>query len=320
MEPLHILTGQTASGKTAVAVCLARLVGAEIVSVDSMKIYRGLDIGTAKPSRAVRDVVTFHMVDVVEPHDAFTLARYLEAVRAVAQDVAARKHPLLFVGGTPLYLRGLLYGIFDGPGADWSMRAQLMGRAKESGPEVLHKELMAVDPVTAERLHPNDLARIVRALEVARTSGRPISALQRQYPADAPAVAYRMVAMRRSEADLRRRIEKRTGRMFAAGLVEEVREVLRQGGFSRSAQKAIGYREVLAYLNGELSPAETVEQVRRNTWRLARKQRTWLKSFPGIRWLDVPPDEPPEETAARVRHLLFGSDLLDWEPEETNDA
>ena len=250
------------------------------------------------------------MVDIVEPHDAFTLARYLDRVHAVAREVTARDRPMVFVGGTPLYLRGLLYGIFEGPGADWSLRAQLMERARVAGSAALHKELMQVDPVTAERLHPNDLVRIVRALEVVRGTGRRISELQRQYPASRPAVAYRMVALRRLEADLRRRIEERTDRMFAAGLVAEVRQVLRQGGFSRPARKAIGYREVLAHLGGEMSLGETVERVKRNTWRLARKQRMWLKSFPGVRWLDVRSDERPEETAVRARDLLFGREML----------
>ena len=309
MTPLRILTGQTASGKSSVAVCLAKNMDAELISVDSMKVYRGLDIGTAKPSRAVRNTVPFHMVDVVEPREVYSLARYLEDARATAEAIARRGRKPVFVGGTSLYLRGLLYGIFDGPPADRTLREELKRRAEEEGPQKLHEELQRVDPVTARRLHPNDLVRIVRALEVAATTGKPISACQKQYPAPKPAVDYRMVALRRSDEDLRERIARRAERMFERGVVDEVRAVLQRGGISPSASRAIGYREVLAYLRGGLSCDAMVESVKRSTWRLARKQRTWLKSFPDVHWLDVPPDESPETTVGRVRELLFGSGM-----------
>ena len=305
-EPLRILTGQTASGKSAVAVSLAKATGGEIISVDSIKVYRGLDIGTAKPSRVVRKSVPFHLVDIVEPQETFTLARYLEAAREAAADIATRGHPALYVGGTPLYLRGLLYGIFAGPGADWDLRERLRERAERQGPSALHEELRRLDPATARRLHPNDLRRIIRALEVAYRAGQPLSALQRQFPAPKPAVPYCMVALRRTESDLHRRIDERVDRMFASGIVDEVRGVMDRGGLSRSARKAIGYREVLAHLNGEMGRDEAARRVKRNTWRLARKQRTWLKSFPGVRWLDVCPEEAVDQTMTRARELLLG--------------
>ncbi len=302
---LRSLTGQTASGKSAIGIWLARTVGAEIISVDSIKVYRGFDIGTAKPSRAVRGDVPFHVVDVVRPADNYTLAQYLKAAHDAASEIAAQGRCALFVGGTPLYLRGLLYGIFDGPGADWQFRAELEQRARQEGSEAIFEELRKADPSTAERLHPHDLKRVIRALEVARAAGRPISELQKQFPAPAPPVAYLMVALRRSEADLRERIHRRADQMFADGLVDEVRS-LAHGKLNRSVRKAIGYREVLAHLRGEMSLSETVESVKRNTWRMARKQMTWLRSFPDVQWLDVGPDEPLEETAERTRRLLFG--------------
>ena len=310
IEPLRILTGQTASGKAAVAISLAKATGAEIISVDSIKVYRGLNIGAAKPSQAIREAVPFHLVDIVAPQDTFTLARYLLAAKKAAADIAARNRLALYAGGTPLYLRGLLYGIFEGPGADQDLREKLKEKAGKFGSDALHAELSKVDPVTASRLHPNDLRRIIRALEVTYRSGRPLSALQRQFPAPTPAVTYRMVALRRSDADLHERINRRTERMFAAGIVEEVRTVLEGGGMCLSARKAIGYREVLSYLRGEMDLAETIERVKRSTRRLARKQRTWLKGFPGIRWLDVRADEPVEETMVRARGLLFGPEMM----------
>jgi tRNA dimethylallyltransferase len=308
--PISILTGQTASGKSAVAVCLAREVGAELISLDSMKVYRGLDIGTAKPSVAVRGAVRFHMIDVVEPTASFSLAEYLRGARSALAEVESRGARALFVGGTPLYLRGLLYGVFEGPSADWTLRAEWMKRAADEGPAALHAELREIDPVTAERLHPNDLVRIVRALEVARATGRPISEHQRQYPAPGPAVAYRMAALRREDGDLRARIDRRVDRMFEAGLVDEVRGALERGGLSRAARKAIGYRETLSHLEGEFSLPEAIERTKRNTWRMARKQRAWIKSFPEVHWLDVPADEPAERTARRAREALYPPESL----------
>ena len=309
-SPLRILTGQTASGKSSVAVSLAEAVRAEVISVDSMKVYRGLDIGTAKPSREVRDRVPFHLVDVVEPGDVYSLARYLRDAHAALAAIAARGRHAIFVGGAPLYLRGLLYGIFDGPEADWPLRRELVARVAREGPDRLHEELRAVDPETAQRVHPHDVTRVVRALEVVRVTGRPLSRHQRQYPAKTPAVHCRLAALRRSEEDLRQRIARRTEQMFAGGLVAEARAALENGGLNRSLEKAIGYREALAYVRGELSLAEAVEGVKRNTWRLARKQRTWLKSFPDVRWVDVPPGECAGKTADRVRGVLFGGEAL----------
>jgi tRNA dimethylallyltransferase len=305
MEPLRILTGQTASGKSTVAVRLAEMMNAELISVDSIKVHRGLDIGTAKPSRAVREKVRFHLLDVVDSGEAFSLARYLREAHAAVAEIRARGCTPLFVGGTPLYLRGLLYGVFEGPGADWAFREELQERARREGPNALHDELRRVDPVTAQRLHPNDHVRIIRALEVACATGRPISAHQRQYPAPAPAVPYRMVALRREEADLKARIRARVAKMFEAGLIEEVRRVVEGPGLSISARKAIGYQEALRHLAGELGLAETVAEVERNTWRLARKQRGWLKSFPGVMWLDVAPQEEVGPVVERARRLLF---------------
>lgn len=303
-EALRILTGPTASGKSAVAVCLARRMDAEIISLDSMKVYRGLDVGVAKPSEEKRQGVRFHMIDVVDAAASFSLADYLAGAEAALADIRARGKKAIFAGGTPLYLRGLLYGIFEGPGADWRLREALMRRAETEGAAALHEELRQRDPVTAERLHPNDLTRIVRALEVVSLTGQPLSERQRQYPAPAPAVPYRMAALRRSEDDLKERIRLRVERMFEQGLVEETRRAL-ENGMNRSAQKAIGYRETSAYLAGELSLSDTVDLIRRNTWRLVRKQRSWLNSFKDVQWVDVAPEEPHESVAERIRPLLF---------------
>jgi tRNA dimethylallyltransferase len=301
------LTGPTASGKASIAAHLAETDDLELISVDSMKVYRGLDIGTAKPALEMRRRVRFHLVDVAEADDVFSLARFLDAARGALAEIRGRGRKALFVGGTPLYLRGLLYGIFEGPAANWEMRRMLQVRAQDEGPAALHAELQRHDPRTAERLHPNDVRRIIRALEVLAATGEPMSAHQQQYPAPAPATRYRLAALRREPGDLRARIAQRTERLFAQGLVEEVRRLKARGALNRTTGKAIGYREVLDHLEGKLSLDEAVERVNRNTWRLARKQSTWLRSFPEVRWLAVAPEEAPSHTAGRVRETLFGN-------------
>jgi len=308
--PLRILTGQTASGKSSVAARIAASVGAEVISVDSMKVYKGLEIGTAKPPLGVRSHVTFHMVDVVDCREVFTLAQYVRSALACADDASARGRHVLFAGGTPLYLRGLVYGVFEGPQADWDLRESLRRRAEAEGPQALHEELRRLDPPAAARLHPHDLLRIIRALEVAHRTGRPLSEHQTQFPAAEPRFTFRMVALQRSDEDLRARIARRTEAMFAAGLVAEVERLLRDDAFNRSTLKAIGYQEVIAYLQGACSLADAVDRVKRNTWRMARKQRTWLKSFPGIHWLPVTPEESPDVTAGRAQEILFGPEAM----------
>jgi len=279
-----------------VAVCLARLWRGEIISVDSMKIYRGMDIGTAKAPPAVRQAVAHHMIDVVDPWETFSLAQYLDGALRAEREIEARGGLAVFSGGTPLYARGLLFGIFSGPPADWTLRNELMAKAQTAGAESLHRELSAVDPAAAARLHPNDLKRVVRALEVARLTGRPISAQQTQM--GGPARPARVVALRRSPEDLRRRIDERVERMIEAGLVDEARRL--DGRMSRTASRGAGYKEALEYARGECSLAEAKERIRRRTWQVSRKQMTWLRGLPGVAWVDAGPAATAEELAEKV--------------------
>ena len=185
--PLHFvhdcwfLTGPTASGKSAVGVELARRIDAEIVSLDSMALYRRMDIGTAKPTAEQRRAVPHHLIDAIEPWEEFSLARYVDEAARTVGEIAGRGRQVLFVGGTPLYLKGLLRGIFRGPPADWEFRRRLADEARSRGGDWLHRRLAEVDPVSAARLHPNDARRLIRALEVFEKTGRPISELQRQF-------------------------------------------------------------------------------------------------------------------------------------------
>jgi len=309
-QRLFFLVGPTASGKTAVGIEVALRIGAEILSLDSMALYRGMDIGTAKPSVEERARVPHHLLDLAEPHEAFSTGRYLEAAEAAIGDIAARGKLPLFVGGTALYLKGLTEGFFHGPPADWELRRRLIAEAQERGVPALHERLAAVDPAAARRIHPNDLRRIVRALEVRAATGRPISELQTQF--GTPSARYECVlaGIRRERADLRERINRRVDAMFAAGLVDEVRRLLADPrGISHAAGQFVGYREVIAHLRGELSLEEAIERVKARTRQFAKRQLTWFRKFPQIRWVPAGPESTPAEIAEEVsrRFGLTGS-------------
>jgi tRNA dimethylallyltransferase len=274
------LTGPTASGKTAVGLELAALLDAQIVSLDSMALYRGMDIGTAKPTLAERARVPHHLVDVIEVDEEYSLAQYVDAAqRAVAQIIGRGRVPL-FVGGTPLYLKAMLRGIFTGPPADWGYRSQMQALAAAEGPECLHALLAAVDPRSARRLHARDTRRIIRALEVWGMTGRSISELQQQFDRARPADQCRVFVLRWPREVLIARIDARVDAMFAAGLVEEVRGLLaRPRPLGRTASQAVGYREVIEHLGGVRDLGETIALVKRRTRQFAKRQMTWFRSL-----------------------------------------
>lgn len=300
---LYIVTGQTASGKSAVALEAAKFLDTEIISIDSMKIYCGMDIGTAKPSQQARSQVPHHLIDVVSPQDDFSVARFIELADRAIAEVVERKLPPLLEGGTPLYLKALTEGLFSGPGRDPALRARLEERAALEGPEALHEELARVDPDAASRINERDTRRIVRALEVHLKTGQPISEQQTQFGSRRPQYRRHIVALRREREHLRERIEKRIERMFEEGLLEEVKR-LEGKTPGRTAAQAIGYLEVRRLLAGEITLQEAKEEMRRRTWQLARRQMTWLRSFPDIVFRDVAPGEEPSETAQAVIQIL----------------
>ena len=307
--PVTFIFGCTGCGKGALGRALAERIGAEIVSVDSMKIYRRMDVGTAKPSAAVRASVPHHLIDVAEPSEDFSVARYVELADATIAAIHARQRPVLAVGGTALYLKGLIEGLFEGPSADPAVRERLKDRAAQVGSAGLHAELQQVDPVAAERIHPNDLRRIVRALEVHELTGRPISALQTQW--DSPAARYdcRLIGLRRTLEDQNHRTNLRVKRMLEAGLVDEVRALLAEARpLSQTARQAVGYAEIIAHLSGTLSLAEAVEKIKINTRQLAKAQRTWFKRFREVQWLDLAPDD----TAEAVANALHRERGTEW--------
>jgi tRNA dimethylallyltransferase len=281
-----ILTGPTGSGKSRLALTLAERLGAEIVSMDSMALYRHMDAGTAKPSAEDRARVPHHLIDVLEPWEAASVAWWLERAAACCRDIEARGKRALIVGGTPLYLKALVHGLFDGPPADEALRRRLTDEAERDGKEALHRRLAAVDPASAARLHPNDVRRLVRALEVWELTGRPLSAWQTQWAAPPELPPDRCLCLDLPRPELYRRIDARVEAMFAGGWVDEAQALRGLGRpLSREAAKALGYREVFDYLDGRATLEETVRLVQTRSRQFAKRQLTWFRHLPGCRFV-----------------------------------
>ncbi|MFM7109009.1 MAG: tRNA (adenosine(37)-N6)-dimethylallyltransferase MiaA [Planctomycetaceae bacterium] len=278
------LSGPTASGKTARALDLARDLGAEIVSVDSMAVYRGLDVGTAKPTADERRAVPHHVIDVAGPSERYSVARWLDDAAAAVADCRARGRRILFVGGTPLYLRALRDGLAPLPPADPALRATLAEEARRYGSAALHARLATIDPASATRIHENDTKRIIRALEVAETTGRPLSAAFAPVPHPVFETQFLVLDVPRDE--LHERIDRRVERMFSCGIVEETAAALAApGGIGPTARQAAGYAEAIDLLAGTIDRPEAIRRTQVRTRQLAKRQLTWLRSFPGARWI-----------------------------------
>ena len=301
MTTTYSILGCTGCGKAAVGRALAQRIGGQILSVDSMKVYRRMDIGTAKPTRDAQQQVPHFGLDLVEPSETFSVAQYLaHADDAIAQIREAGAIPLA-VGGTNLYIQALCEGLFEGPGADPSLREQLRQQAESSGLAALHEELQRVDPISAARIHPNDERRILRALEVFLQSGQPISALQTQWEAEKPARDVVRIGLRREKESQSRRINRRVKTMIERGLVDEVRALLDEpAGLSDVAGKAVGYAEFFPYFEGLCSLDDAIERVKINTRRLAKKQRTWQRRWQDVIWFDLADDESVEAIVERI--------------------
>lgn len=242
-----LILGVTGSGKGRFGFGLASSVGAEIISIDSMKVYRRMDIGTAKPPKEARQSIKHHLIDVAEPSESFSVGLFLEQAQEAIEQIKARNKPIIAVGGTALYIKSLLYGLFDGPDADEQIRGQLRQRAKDGGLEHLYRKLEIVDPTAAERISPSDAKRIIRALEVYQLTGQPISSLQRQWGQEATE-RWTIIGLRRDKAEESKRINGRVQRMVDAGLVDEVGSLLSEDKpLSKQARCAIGYGEIIDY-------------------------------------------------------------------------
>ncbi len=304
MQPkLLVIVGPTASGKSALALRLAEQLDAEIVNADSMQVYRGMDIGTAKPSAEERARVPHHLLDVADPDRLFSAADFANAADAVIADITARGKRAIVVGGTGLYIRALLKGLVDSPSGAGEIRAALQEEAGRLGNEAMLELLRQVDPEAAARMHPNNLVRIIRALEVYRMTGVPLSRYQQEHDFGRERYRALQIGIRVERAELYRRIERRVDAMVASGLEREVRRLL-NAGWNRDlkAMRSIGYKEMTAWLTGECTQDEAVALIKRDTRRYAKRQLTWFNAERDILWLEYP---EKFDTISQLAHEFF---------------
>jgi tRNA dimethylallyltransferase len=298
-----VIVGPTAAGKSALALDLAENLGAEIISADSRQIYRGLDVGTAKPSPQERARVPHHLIDVADPDERFDAARFRTLALAAIAASGARGHPVVVCGGTGLYVRALRHGLFAGPAAIPELRAVLYERERVHGLGTLHRDLAEADPPTAARLHAHDVVRVVRALEVLRVTGRPISAWQHEHGFSDTDVATLVLGCTRSREELAERITMRCRAMLDSGLLEEIRALWSRGyGADLPPLDSVGYREMGAYLRDELTYEAAFDAFTRATRRLAKRQITWWRSDPTVEWFH--PDRDGAAMMARATAWL----------------
>lgn len=295
------LTGPTCSGKTALALELAKRLNAEIVSLDSMAVYRGMDIGTAKATPAERLEVPHHLIDIAEPTESFSVSCYVEAAHASAAAIRQRGKSILVAGGTPLYLKCLLRGLFIGPPADWDFRNSVMEDLASFGPEALQERLRQVDPLLAHRLHLHDSRRMIRGLEVARVTGRPLSHWQEQFEQPAPRHKAPVAVLKLDRAWLHQRINARVEEMLSSGLQAEVEQLLAvHGSVGHTASQAVGYREMLQLIRGELTADETPDKIKAHTRQFARRQEIWFRGLEELQPFEVTPDSEILELADQL--------------------
>jgi tRNA dimethylallyltransferase len=299
--PLIVLVGPTAVGKSGAAVRLAKSLGSEIISADSRMVYRGMDIGTDKPGAEERAAVVHHGIDLIEPDARFSAGRFKTLAEDAIEGLVRIGRVPVVVGGTGLYVKLLLHGLWAGPEADWSFRERLYSEAVDRGGEYLHRRLESIDPVSARAIRPQDRSKLVRAIEVYEKTGRPLSEFHREHRFSERRYEAIQIGLRRSRPDLYRRIETRVDRMMARGLEEEVRGLIQKGcPADTPAMKGLGYRQILGWLNGEYDRTEAVHRLKRDTKRYAKRQFTWFNRDPSIRWIDLAESDGDGEAFKKV--------------------
>lgn len=299
------IVGPTATGKTSVGIELAAMLDGETISADSMAIYRGMDIGTAKPTAEEQSRAVFHLIDVVRPDEEFTVADFQRLAEETIADIRRRGKVPILVGGTGLYVKALTEGLnIPSAGPDWELREELRAEAEEHGGEILLSRLREFDPETAERLHPNDIKRIIRAIEVYTLTGRPLSEFHRAEGKTDVAHDVRLFGLTMSRESLYRWIERRIDDQLGAGLVAEVRELLAKGYTAdMPSMQGLGYKQIAAYLNGECDYETAIELFKRDTRRFAKRQFTWFRADKRIHWLDAE-DGRARNMATEIAELL----------------
>jgi tRNA dimethylallyltransferase len=301
-DPLAVLIlGPTGSGKTALSLHLAQRFHGEIVSCDSVAVYRGMDLGTAKPSPEERARLAHHLIDVADPDQPFTAGAYSRAARSILAEISARRHLPIVTGGTGLYLRALTEGLFDGPERQEPLRDRLRLTARKRGPGWLHRILARLDPASAARIHPNDTPKLIRAIEVCRTARRPMS----EVLARDPLTGFRLlrIGLNPPRPQLYARLNERCAAMFAAGLLDETRRLLDRYGPVK-ALDSLGYRQALAVLNGSMTEQAALEAARQGHRNYAKRQLTWFRREPDVHWIQAFGDDPQTH---RLSETLIGT-------------
>ena len=297
------IAGPTAVGKSEIALARAEQLGGEIISVDSMQVYRGLDIGTAKPSSAERARVPHYLIDICELTETFDAAKFIRLSQKAVEEIQARGHVPVFCGGTGLYFKAFLSGLGEAPSANPELRAEL-----EALPfEILLRELRERDPEAYEKIDKQNPRRVIRAMEVIRLTGKKFSEQRAEWKSEGKRLKAEVIfALTRKADDLHTRINIRVDEMFSRGLVDETRELLKHGlEQNRTAMQAIGYRQVVEHLRGEYSLAETIEQVKIRTRQFAKRQLTWFRRQLDPEWIELKPDESVEDAVRKIRKSLI---------------
>ncbi len=284
--PVLVFCGPTGSGKTALALAIAETFPVEIISADSRQVYRQMDIGTAKATAAERAVAPHHMIDLIDPDGEFSVADFIDQARPLIEQISARGKLPCVVGGTGLYIRALLGGLADLPSSDPQLRAELHRQEQSEGAGTLYRKLQQIDPAAAAEIHPNNLVRIVRALEVYTLSGKCLSAFKSEHRFSQQPYRVLKFAPAYSRDELYRRIDSRTRHMIAAGLVEEVEQLVARYSFDLKALRTLGYHEVVRYLRNEISGHDMVADIQKHTRHYAKRQLTWFRKETDIIWVD----------------------------------
>jgi len=301
-KPILIIAGPTAVGKTDASILLAQELGAEIVSADSMQIYRGMDIGTAKPTKQQRSLVYHHLIDIVEPDQPYSVGDYLRDARAAIDGILSSGGIPLVVGGTGLYIRALTRGLFHGPPADLELREQLLQRESAGDPGALYSDLVKIDPEAAIKIHPNDLKRTIRALEVYYLRDRKLSEFQSEHAFKDKPYRFKLLFLVRARPELYARIEQRVDQMLAEGLEAEVKTLMDRGyGTELFSMKALGYQHFMASYLGKFSRDEAVALLKRDTKRFAKRQFTWFRREPEALWVDITELSEAVEIVERIK-------------------
>ena len=316
-RPLVVLVGPTAVGKSAIGLRLACALDTDILTADSRQVYRGMDVATDKPTPEQREKVPHRLIDLVDPDESFNAGDYRRlALQNIERLYGEGRLPLI-VGGTGLYVRTLIHGLCEAPPANEAYRASLLQEARRRGRQFLHGELQRIDPELAERLHPHDEVKIMRALEVHHLSGRRLSEMQRQHRFSQQPFCLLIIGLMRDRECLYRNINDRVDEMFQRGIVEETAGLLAQGyGRELGAMKGLGYRQIAGYLAGEYDEAEARRILKRDTRHFAKRQLTWFRKEPGLRWWSLNTQGSPDLVAERLLETVhaFVEDLTNRGP------